>query len=77
MEWQSFQRSRWPDHSARSMQISIALYLLCDNLNVVRHKKGNTHLAILLGGPSYEKVRRYNNSPTYIMARWQPQQSPL
>ena len=37
-------------------------------------KKGNPRLKKLLGGLSYEKIRRYNNSPPYMMARWPPQQ---
>ena len=34
--------------------------------------KGNS---CLLGGLSYEKIRRYNNSPPYVTARWQQQQN--
>ena len=30
----------------------------------------------LFGGLSYEKIRRYNNSPPYMTARWPPQQIP-
>ena len=30
----------------------------------------------LLGGLSYEKIRRYNNSHPYVTARWPPQQIP-
>ena len=33
-------------------------------------------LTKLFGGLSYEKIRRYNNSPPYVMARWLPQQIP-
>ena len=36
--------------------------------------KGNSQLTKLFGGLSYEKIWRYNNSPPYVMARWQPQQ---
>ena len=36
--------------------------------------KGNSHLTKLFGGLSYEKIRRYNNSPPYVTARWLPQQ---
>ena len=38
--------------------------------------KGNSRLKKLLGGLSYEKIWRYNNSPPYVTARWQPQQIP-
>ena len=30
----------------------------------------------LFGGLSYEQIRRYNNSPPYVTARWLPQQIP-
>ena len=30
----------------------------------------------LFGRLSYEKIRRYNNFPPYVMARWPPQQIP-
>ena len=38
--------------------------------------KGNSCLIKLLGGLNYEIIRRYNNSPPYVMARWPPQQIP-
>ena len=38
--------------------------------------KGNSPLTKLFGGLSYEKIRRYNNSPPYVTARWPPQQIP-
>ena len=40
--------------------------------------KGNSRQMKLLGELSYEKIRRYNNSPPYVTARWPPQRiSPL
>ena len=36
----------------------------------------NSRLMKLFGGVSYKKIRRYNNSPPYVMARWPPQQIP-
>ena len=38
--------------------------------------KGNSRSTKLLGGLSYEKILRYNNSPPYVTARWPPQQIP-
>ena len=38
--------------------------------------KGNSHLTELFGRLSFEKIRRYNNSPPYLTARWPPQQIP-
>ena len=38
--------------------------------------RGNSRVTKLLGGLSYEKIRRYNNSPPYVTARWPPQQIP-
>ena len=43
-------------------------------LNLKPCKKGNTRLMKLVGGLSYKKIQRYNNSPPYVTARWQPQQ---
>ena len=40
------------------------------------HGKGSSHLTKLLGGLNYKKIRRYNNSSPYVMARLQPQQIP-
>ena len=40
------------------------------------HSKGNSRLTKLFGRLSYEKIRRYNNSHPYVMARWPPQQIP-
>ena len=37
-------------------------------------RKGNSHLRKLLNGFYYEKIRRYNNSSSYVTARWPPQQ---
>ena len=38
--------------------------------------KGNSCLMKLFGWLSYQKIRRYNNSPPYVTARWPPQQIP-
>ena len=38
--------------------------------------KGKSCLTKLFGGLSYEKIRRYSNSPPYVTARWPPQQIP-
>ena len=38
--------------------------------------KGNSRVMKLLGRLSYEIIRRYHNSPPYMMARWPPQQIP-
>ena len=41
------------------------------------HAGEATHaMVILFGGLSYKKIRRYNNSPPYVTARWPPQQIP-
>ena len=44
--------------------------------DLIPHEKSNTRLMKLLGGLSYEKSRRYNNSPPYVMVRWPSQQIP-
>ena len=46
----------------------------CNNLSPCR--KGNSRFTKVLGRLSYEKTRRYNNSPPYVMAGWPPQQIP-
>ena len=38
--------------------------------------KGKSCLMKLLGGLSYKRFRRYNNSPPYVTARWLPQLIP-
>ena len=40
----------------------------------VHARKATLALWNCLVGLSYEKIRRYNNSPPYVMARWLPQQ---
>ena len=55
----------------RDLRIS----LLPRDLNPRR--KGISCLMKLLDGLNYEKIRRYNNSPPYVTARWPPQQIPL
>ena len=40
-------------------------------------REGNSRQTKLLGGLSYEKIWRYNNSGPYMMARWLPQQISL
>ena len=52
----------------RYLVIHHAITIMC--ACVIPRVKGNSHL---LGGLSYEKIRRYNNSPT---PRWPPQQIP-
>ena len=56
-------------------------YLLIHHVICVRdlspHRKGNSRLKKLLGELNHKKIRRYNNSPPYVMARWLPQQIPL
>ena len=37
--------------------------------------KGNSRIKKLLGGLSYEKIRKYNNSPPYVTARFPPETS--
>ena len=39
-------------------------------------QENNSRLTKLFGGLSYEKIRRYNNVPLYVTARWLPQQIP-
>ena len=41
------------------------------------HTRKATWLTKLFGGLSDEKIRRYNNSPPYVLARWPPQQISL
>ena len=68
----------WRDHSALSAYIivtawfTVRLPICAHDFNP--HGKGNSHLTKLLGGLSYEKIRRYNNSLPYVTARWPPQQ---
>ena len=40
-------------------------------------EKGNTRIVKLLGGLNDEKIRRYNNSPPYVRARWMRRPIPL
>ena len=55
------------------------LLLLCNSLRKPLHARDyvvHTGKATHACGPSYEKIQRYNNSPPYLMARWQPQWIP-
>ena len=61
----------WRDHSARSAHISLPRDSARDNLYAVQETHARTKL---LGGLNYEKIRRYNNPPPYVTARWPPQQ---
>ena len=58
----------------RDLRKVLLLRKTCRDLSPCR--KGNSRLMKLLGGLSYEKIRRYNNSPPYVTARWPPQQIP-
>ena len=54
--------------------------LLYHNLNagviLSPSEKGNTRLTKLLGRLIYEKIRRHNNSPSYVKAIWPLEQIP-
>ena len=60
------------------------LSLPCDSLRdnqyvcmIWVHTEKATHaLTKLFGGLSYKKIRRYNNTPPYVTARWPTQQIP-
>ena len=70
----------WRYHSARSAHIIVSTWFtawepicVCD---LSPRGKGNSRLTKLFCRLSCEKIRRYNNSPPYVTARWPPQQIP-
>ena len=60
----------------RYHMISLPRNNICARVIQVHVGKGSSSLTKLLGGLSYGKIRRYNNSPPYVTARWPPQQIP-
>ena len=67
-------------HSAQSAHIIVTVWFTARYPTCVSDfspcGKGNSRQMKLLGGLSYEKIRRHNNSPSYVTARWPPQQIP-
>ena len=50
--------------------LSIKPCLYFDSNALSPPEKGNSRLTKLLGRLNYENIRRYNNSPPYVTARW-------
>ena len=77
MYWSKLYLQIWCDQLARSARIIITAWFtarqsLCAH-DIVRAGKA-THT---YSGLSYEKIRRYNNSASYVTSRWPPQRIPL
>ena len=70
----------WCNHLAWSAHIIVTPWFTARQPICVHdlspHGKGSSRSMKLLGGLNYEKIRRYNNSPPYMTARWPPQQFP-
>ena len=73
-------------HSEFRVTFSLFYIKRVQHISTKKFKRGNRvsvltlwgggHIACRFCGDSYKKIRRYNNSPPYVMARWPPQQIP-